>query len=127
VNVVTVSGQTVYVGGSFSRIGDLPQSGFAGIEEDATGVAFEMNAPQSPFARIAPNPTWRPVRVEYSLGREAHVRLRIFDVMGREMVRLMDEVRLAEDLTITWDGEGPVGRVPAGVYFVRLAVPGARA
>jgi hypothetical protein len=66
------------------------------------------------------NQTSERAHIDYTLSREAHVRVRIFDVLGREIARLMDEVRPAENLTLTWDGKERTGRAPAGVYFVRF-------
>lgn len=51
-------------------------------------------------------------------------RLTIHDVMGREVVRLMDEHLQPGERRVGWDGLGAAcSAVPSGVYFARLTTP----
>ena len=99
------------------------------------GLAFAPNASVSAppealpaefaLAPLAPNPSSGPVRAEFTLPRESHVRVSVIDLQGREVAVLVDGTYPAGRHAVTW--ETNAGRpAPAGVYFVRMAV-GARA
>ncbi|MEO5617904.1 MAG: hypothetical protein ABIS67_09040, partial [Candidatus Eisenbacteria bacterium] len=68
------------------------------------------------LAPAAPNPIRTSALMRYSLGREAHVRLAIFDIAGRQVAVLVDEPQAAGDHAVRWDA----GRVLNGAYLGRL-------
>ena len=73
-----------------------------------------------------PVPAAGPVRLAFTLGRSARVRLSIQDIGGR-LVRevLAVEERPAGPVDLAWDGLDRTGaRVPAGVYMAVLEVEG---
>ena len=78
-------------------------------EEDivASSFALERNYP-NPF-----NPT---TTIEYSLGLAGPTKLMIYDVLGRELVKLVDEYRPAGTHKVVWNASS----MPSGVYFYRL-------
>ena len=78
-------------------------------EEDivASSFALERNYP-NPF-----NPT---TTIEYSLGLSGPTKLMIYDVLGRELVKLVDEYRPAGTHKVVWNASS----MPSGVYFYRL-------
>ena len=89
------------------------------------GLAKYLNVPASPkeFALHPnfPNPFNPQTTIRFDVPREAHVRLRIFDVRGRVVATLVDQPLLAGFHREIWDGrvdEG--GRAASGVYFYRL-------
>ena len=69
---------------------------------------------------LGPNPTAGRLVLRARLAASATVRATVHDVLGREVARLADGVRPAGPLVIDVD----LGRLPAGVYLVRLAVDG---
>ena len=73
----------------------------------ATTFALERNYP-NPF-----NPT---TTIQYSLGLAGPTKLMIYDVLGRELVKLVDEYRPAGVHKVTWNASN----MPSGVYFYRL-------
>lgn len=57
------------------------------------------------------------------LPEEAEVRLELFDVQGRRIVRLLDERLPAGAREVPWDGQNEAGvPVEAGVYFLRATI-----
>lgn len=47
--------------------------------------------------------------------------LTVYDILGRELVTLVDGFKSAGRYSITWDGSNREGnRVSSGVYFYRL-------
>lgn len=75
------------------------------------------------LGRVSPNPSPGPTTVAYSLAREAHVKLSIVDVQGRQVAVLADGVLTAGQHTANWDGRIAGGRAPAGLYFARYQTP----
>lgn len=63
-----------------------------------------------------PNPFNPSTRIRYSLGKAGFVSLRVFDVAGREVASLVNEVQDAGFTSVDFDGTS----LPSGVYFYRL-------
>ena len=89
---------------------------------DLTGVKPGGRTPEELLLRNNyPNPFGRITTIEYSLPRPSHVRLYIFDAMGRLVKTLVDQPQGPGEQRVTWDGTGNSGRrVAAGVYFYVL-------
>ncbi len=73
-----------------------------------------------------PNPFGSSTAVSYQLPKPcADVRLVIYDTMGREVRRIVNEGQPAGRYEVSWDGRDRAGReVPPGVYFYRLDAGG---
>ncbi len=69
-----------------------------------------------------PNPVQRSTTIQYGLPEAQHVRLTIYDVLGRRVQTLVDEQQSAGMHTARWDGTGEEARVASGMYFYRLQV-----
>ena len=73
------------------------------------------------LAAIRPNPSAGPTTVEFDLPRSAHVRVEVFDVLGRRVASLVDGALGAGRHAVAWDGATATGaRARAGVYLCRL-------
>jgi hypothetical protein len=67
-----------------------------------------------------PNPAvGSTASIDFELPRVMHVKLRIYDVRGRLVARLRDEVLGAGYYPERWSDAA----VPSGVYFARLETP----
>lgn len=72
-----------------------------------------------------PNPTNGATAISFSLQSDGPVRLEVFDVAGRLVRTLVDDVRPAGRHTYEWDGRDLSGApLPTGVYFTRAVVSG---
>jgi photosystem II stability/assembly factor-like uncharacterized protein len=67
-----------------------------------------------------PNPFNATTVMSYELGVKSEVRLVVYDVLGREVERLVDEVAQPGRNTATWDA----GTNASGVYFCRMEAGG---
>ena len=67
-----------------------------------------------------PNPFNPSTAIRFELASAGKVMLRVFDILGREVVRLVDESRPAGEYTERFDGSGR----SSGVYFCLLEVEG---
>ncbi len=63
-----------------------------------------------------PNPFNPTTTISYQLPTQSHVTLKVFDVLGREVETLVDQMKAAGEYTATWNAE----KVPSGVYFYRI-------
>jgi len=97
---------------------DADKTVFATIVTRTTDVE---DLPLSFAVTVHPNPSVGPARIQYSLPREALVRLSVFDVAGREVARLVEGRSSAGRHVASWNASGP--RMPAGVYLVRFETP----
>jgi len=68
-----------------------------------------------------PNPFKFRANIRYQLPAQSKVSLTIYDITGRAVRKLLDEVKEPGLHTITWDGKDDRGRLLAlGIYFYRL-------
>jgi glucose/arabinose dehydrogenase len=89
-----------------------------------TSVSTPAPAPGS-LGAIRPNPFQSNATIEFSLSARARVTLEVFDVAGRRVTTLVDEMADAGAHTATWNDRDANGRSqPSGVYFCRLMVGG---
>jgi hypothetical protein len=71
--------------------------------------------------RSYPNPFRPSTTIEYQIGTQANVRIRVFDLKGALVRELQNESVSAGRHQVTWDGtDRNRTRVSSGVYFVRV-------
>lgn len=92
--------------------------GFTGVEDLTQGIG------QSASPRLLqnyPNPFNPSTEIRYSLPVESKISLVIFDVVGRQVARLVDGVESGGYHQVTWNGVANNGKpVASGVYFYKL-------
>lgn len=68
-----------------------------------------------------PNPFNPSTTIEYSLPRDGHLAIKIFDVRGNLVTTLVDEPRPMGPGHVVWEGKNEEGRaVSSGVYFYEV-------
>jgi hypothetical protein len=65
-----------------------------------------------------PNPFNPSTHIQYQLPATSRVSLKVYDLLGREVAVLVDEMKDAGSYTITFDGS----KHASGIYFVRMNV-----
>jgi hypothetical protein len=95
--------------------------GARGYLYDAQAPALGVSAAPPPpavvaLAPVSPNPVRTGTLLRFTLGREARIRLAIFDILGREVAVLADGPRAAGDHEVRWDAR----LAPSGAYLCRL-------
>jgi len=90
----------------------------------AAGVGVD-GAPVTAFALspLWPNPVRGRARFEIALPREAHVRLGVYDLQGRERLVLADDVFGAGVHSMD-GGKIAAAELGPGLYFLRMSLPG---
>jgi len=78
------------------------------------------NSPLSPakyeLLQNYPNPFNPTTTIKFSLRTQGFVTLKIFDILGREIITLLREERSAGNHIVQWNGS----RLPSGVYFCAI-------
>jgi hypothetical protein len=87
----------------------------------ATGVTLPEKRIGLELSQNFPNPFPANTRIRFTVPRDEHVRLSVFDVTGRRVATLVDAVMDAGVHEADWDGRSFGGtRAAAGVYFYEL-------
>jgi len=118
-----LSGNMLFVGASDGHL-----YAFSGSMEGVSPVEDPLPQDQQfRFAPPQPNPFGHSCFFQFSLGKNTGVSLKVFDVRGRLVKRIVDETLLAGQHIYEWHGvdefQRPVG---AGVYFAVIETGGTR-
>ncbi|MBA4313513.1 MAG: hypothetical protein C0417_12890 [Chlorobiaceae bacterium] len=91
---------------------------------DTTFVGVKENEPiPDKFAlqQNYPNPFNPVTKIVYGLPVESRVRLKIYDILGREVITLVDEIQQPGYRTVEWVPSNYSGvNVASGIYFYRI-------
>lgn len=89
----------------------LTVRGQTGVGEPVAAVPTEFGLSQN-----YPNPFNPSTSVSYALPEDCHVRIEIFDILGRKIETLIDGWQAAGKYTVLWNGE----ERSSGLYFYRI-------
>jgi fibronectin type 3 domain-containing protein len=81
------------------------------VEESPNNIVKEYS-----LAQNYPNPFNPATVIKYQLPAASSVRLIVYDILGREVATLVDEIKEAGYYTATFDGS----RLASGIYFNRI-------
>jgi hypothetical protein len=87
------------------------------------GVDPSLNQPPTMLGS-RPNPFSVSTEILYDLGQPGRVQIRVYDVAGRLVRKVLDTAMPPGPQKTTWDGADDQGRpVPAGMYFYEVETP----
>lgn len=73
------------------------------------------------LSSATPNPFNPATTISYVVPRQGHVTLTVFNLLGQEIVKLVDSVQAAGTYRAVWPGTDAAGReVSSGIYMYRL-------
>lgn len=80
------------------------------------------NIPTNPsLKQNYPNPFNPTTQIRYDVSKTQVVKLKIYDILGREVRTLVNELKSAGEYSVVWDGKNNTGsQVSTGAYFYRL-------
>ncbi|MCU7494237.1 MAG: T9SS type A sorting domain-containing protein [Ignavibacteria bacterium] len=68
-----------------------------------------------------PNPFNPTTNIQYSIKENSHVILKVYNVLGKEIKTIVDEVQPAGSKIVTWNGTDNDGMVvPTGIYIYQI-------
>jgi hypothetical protein len=86
-----------------------------------TRVAVAAAPTSFSLALARPNPFNPSTTISYEVPEQTHVTLTIYNLLGQEVVRLMDQVQAAGRYEVVWHGVNSRGAgVASGVYLYRI-------
>ena len=104
--------------GSYYLLDDLAFSGSTDVESQGSLVPVEMNLKQN-----YPNPFNPSTTISYSLSKASYVKLRVFNILGKELTTLVNGFQSAGNHTARF----LASNISSGVYFYRLEAEGSTA
>jgi hypothetical protein len=85
-----------------------------------TGVG-EMPTRRTLSLSASPNPFSPGTAIHYIVPAHGRVRVRVYDVRGRQVTTLVNEEQAAGPHTVRWEGRDETGApVPPGLYFLKF-------
>ena len=115
----TVAAGASSVPSSVQRAGEAERHNQAAVEAVADAVPETFALSQN-----YPNPFTTITTIPYALQEAAQVRLTIYNVLGQQVVTLVDGFERAGNKSVVWTGHDASGKlVPSGTYLYRLETP----
>ncbi len=100
---------------------------FTGIDITGLGIGDGKDGPGAGLPKAAalsqnyPNPFNPSTTIRYQVAEQSHVSLKIYDVRGRLVQTLVNEVKDAGDYSIQWNGlESSGQQVSSGIYLYTM-------
>jgi len=96
----------------------LQRAGFTKV----TGVVEENSEIPDAYAleQNYPNPFNASTTIRYAIPKSGHVAIQVFDVLGRKVATLVNEVKNTARYSVVFDG----GKLASGLYHYRLDADG---
>jgi len=108
-------------GPDYAGLKDKDLTPMGTIERFLAVADDDLQFPQISLDPNFPNPFNASTVIQYHLDRSALVKLAIFNLQGREVVRLVQELQSPGEKRIIWDGKNARGvSMPSGIYFYQL-------
>ncbi len=102
----------------YNQYGNIVAQGMTSQKVVAVPDAFALH-------QNYPNPFNPVTTILYDLPEDSHVSLIIYNILGREIITLLDLFEPAGYKFAQWDGRNSLGQpVSAGMYFYRLETHG---
>ena len=101
---------------------------FAGWDGSSTDVPIQHERTLPEEFRLEqnyPNPFNPTTTISFDVSTRSAVKLTIFNILGREVITLLDRTFCVGSYKVEWDGRDERGQVmPTGVYLYRLQMEG---
>lgn len=104
----------------FNLAGALPYEDNPALSTDVEDIGFELPS-QISLLQNYPNPFNPLTTFEYSINTAQHVRLTVYDILGRQVAMLVNDVQPASTYRVNFDANA----LSSGTYFYRLETPNA--
>ncbi len=120
--------------GDIVAIGGLPNPGPPGVSSTmlfiqgtntgATSVSQDLTQTPNGYSldQNYPNPFNPSTTIQFQIPERAFVRVKVFDILGRQVATLLNEEKSAGSYSVRWDATN----MGSGIYFCRLESNGRR-
>ncbi len=95
-----------------------------GIIDIWAAINYDASSPVTPeLSQNFPNPFNLNTTIEYELKQSSNVKIKIFDILGREITTLVNRFQPSGTKSVSWNGKDRYGiSVSTGVYFYSLII-----
>jgi hypothetical protein len=99
--------------------GKMVRSGV--IPDGLPDISYRIVPRKFSLSAVYPNPFNPTTTIKFGVAKPEKVKLVVYDVAGRRVRTLVDEVKQPNRYTVVWDGTDDQGaRQASGVYFYRM-------
>ena len=99
---------------SHNLINEKEKFGFSSDQRDLTDATSFSNFP---------NPFNKRTQISFQMSASSHVRIAIYNIIGKEITMLVDEWKTAGSHQVFWNGRNESGiAAPSGIYIVQMRV-----
>ena len=120
VYALATKGTEIFVGGSFTSAGNKPAYGFSIYNSATVGVNDQIKFPNEyKLYQNYPNPFNPITKISFQLPVGGHTRLKVYDILGKEIATLVDEYKNAGSYEVEFNA-GQTTNLSSGVYFYKL-------
>ncbi len=108
----------------------VAEAGKAALGTAAILAGYLPSAPDTNIAEVVlhqnyPNPLFNHTRIRFELPGAMPIKLSLYDVTGRRVALLIDDVVGPGKIEFAWNGKGDSGEdLASGIYFLRLDAGG---
>jgi hypothetical protein len=93
--------------------------GYGSSNQTTSNVMSTSRAEFPSLGQNFPNPVTGITTIPFSLHERTHLKLTVYDILGRAVQTLFDGIADAQECRVSFDG----GNVPCGTYFYMMATP----
>ncbi len=104
---------------NYAKIGGKVYGNIVGIDDNETINPLSFSVSQN-----YPNPFNPSTKINYSLKEAGLVSLKVFDILGREVAILVNDIKEAGYHSVEFNASSASGGLPSGVYIYTLQVNG---
>lgn len=113
---------TLYIGAHISSLNTFHTRNLIAIKDKPNSVEDEETPTEFKLYQNYPNPFNPTTRIKYQVSSIREISLKVYNVLGKEVTTLVNEVKPAGNYEIEFDGSD----FTSGVYFYVLQVSGMR-
>ncbi|MFC1619609.1 right-handed parallel beta-helix repeat-containing protein [Candidatus Neomarinimicrobiota bacterium] len=100
---------------------DIGAIEFEGIPVSVKDLTDKLFPENYALSQNYPNPFNPVTTIKYTMREAGFVKLTVYNLLGQEVIRLVDGVRRNGPHTVTWNSQDKLGNsVPTGIYFCRM-------
>jgi len=101
---------------SIDRLGNKEYFGPISIEISLSAIPTHFELSQN-----YPNPFNQSTKINYQLDVETHIQIKIYNLNGQEIIKLVDGFKKAGRYRVVWEGRDNLGRnLPSGIYVYQV-------
>ena len=114
---VGVLGETIYIAGGRAGMFVYKDAyAFSPLQSNHIELDKNQTVKQFKLFQNYPNPFNPSTQIQYSIPEQGYVKLSIYDILGREIIRLVNEIQKSGTYSVSFNSK----ELPSGQYFYSI-------